>query len=887
VRSVIAVISLGFDPLLALGPLTLRWQTIGVNVALLIALAVAATLAPSRERLMLILVGIVPGAVVGGRIVHVLDYLGAYSANPLSIVDPRVGSLSLLGAVLGGTLSAIYVCRLLNVAARTWAAVAAVPLLIALGGGKLAQLLGGAGQGTPFDGPWAVAFVGDGPWVSLAPTVPSHPSQVYEGLWLLIGIAVLLAVTRSRALPDGALFVGALAWFLVGRFLVGFTWRDPAEIGPLNMEQFISLVALAAGGSYVWLRRDRLLRVVATAMTVVVLVGCGSSTSPVIPSFTPQPAQTPTATSPLQPTSTPGPIPTTGPPDPGKPTPTTSSQPVDSTIDSLIASMTVDQKIGQLFMVSFYGASASVPTSAQVTQNRPLIGADNIAAAIAQYHLGGVIYFRWAGNLVSASQIATLSNSIQQASSESVTGVPMLIATDQEGGTIVRLPPPATGYPGNMAIGATGSTDYARSTGREMGQELRAVGINDVLAPVGDVNVNPANPVIGLRSFGADPSSVSSLTAAMIAGFQTDAGVGATVKHFPGHGDTSIDSHTALPLITHSMAKWTSLDNPPFAAAVAAGVDSVMVGHLAFPALDASGTPASLSSTVVTGILRGQMGFGGVVITDSLQMGALRNTYGDAGIAVKAILAGDDILLMPQSLPVAWNAVKAAVQSGQISQARLDASVRRILSLKKSLGLFGASPVNPSTAAAAWGTSAHRTLEAREAQAAVTLVANDDAGLPLNGASDGPYLVVGPTAATVSKVLTTIQGRGLVVGGVVTGISPTAAAIQNAKTHAPHYGTVIVLTDDADASTGQQALVDGLKSVSTRLVTAAIGRPYDQAYYGASVNLCLYSASAASLSALVATIFGDVAPTGHLPVAITDPSVPGKVIYPLGYGLSY
>jgi beta-N-acetylhexosaminidase len=549
--------------------------------------------------------------------------------------------------------------------------------------------------------------------------------------------------------------------------------------------------------------------------------------------------------------------------------------------------MTTDEKIGQLFMVSFYGDVANETNASQVNSNQQLIGAPNIAQAIAQYHLGGVIYFTWAGNLNNAAQIAKLSNQIQAIGAAQSPAVPLFISTDQEGGSIVRLPSPATPFPGNMALGATDQVSLARSTGNAIGQEVRAVGINQILAPVGDVNVNPANPIIGLRSFGADPTAVASMTAAMVRGFQNDAGIGATVKHFPGHGDTNVDSHTQLPIINHTAAQWASTDQPPFSAAIGAGVDMVMVGHLAFPALDSTRTPASLSSTIVTNVLRGQMSFGGVVITDSLQMGALTNTYGDDRIPVMAIQAGDDILLMPPSLPVAWNAVKAAVTSGQISMAELNASVRRILTLKMKLGMFAVAPVSVTSAASGLGTSAHKQIEQNDAEASVTLVANDGQVLPLNGPSAGSYLVVGPTAASVSQLVGAIGGRGWIVGGVVTGVSPTAAAIQNAVTHAGHYGTVIVLTLNADVDTAQQSLVGALKSASPREVTVSIGRPYDEAYYHAAVNICLYSDSTASLDALVRVLFGEIAPTGHLPVAIPDPAHPTTTLYPIGFGLGY
>ena len=256
-----AVIELSFEPLLQLGQLVIRWQTIATTVALLVALGlcgwrVSRHGALRMDDLLLILVGIVPGAVVGGRLVHVLAFLDAYLARPMAVVDPRVGSLSLLGAVLGGIGGALYVTRLLRAPARAWADIAALPLLLALGLGKVAQLFGGSGQGAPFDGPWAIAFTGAGPWVSANAELPSHPAQLYEALWLLLPVPFVALRGYARRLwwrirrrtpPDvysGRAFVAVLAWFLAGRVLVGFAWRDAGLIGPFNAEQLLALAAL-------------------------------------------------------------------------------------------------------------------------------------------------------------------------------------------------------------------------------------------------------------------------------------------------------------------------------------------------------------------------------------------------------------------------------------------------------------------------------------------------------------------------------------------------------------------------------------------------------------------------------------------------------------------
>ncbi len=278
-----AVIVLDFDPLLRLGQLAFPWQAVGVAVALLVGLALAArgrshttAARPARQPLGrprfppaprltprgeviealplrlddmgYIVLASVPGAVIGGRLVHGIAFWQAYSAAPERLLDPGVGTLSLLGAVLGGALSGASMAHLLAAPVRRWADAAAVPLLTALGLGKLAQLLGGSGQGAPFNGPWAVAFAGEGQWVSASPELPSHPAQLYEGAWLLLGAVLVLSLAssvRDRPARSGSLFVVALATFLLGRLVVGLTWRDEPLIGPLNAEQLLALAALA------------------------------------------------------------------------------------------------------------------------------------------------------------------------------------------------------------------------------------------------------------------------------------------------------------------------------------------------------------------------------------------------------------------------------------------------------------------------------------------------------------------------------------------------------------------------------------------------------------------------------------------------------------------
>ena len=247
-----AVIELRFDPFMRMDGVTVEWRSVALTLVILAALGLFIMAArrirlASLEDLVYVVLGTVPGAVVGGRIVHALSYPDVYLAEPGALLDLGRGSLSLLGAVLGGTVSAAYICRLLDGSVKRWADAAIVPLLLAIGLGKLVELLGGGGQGASFDGPWSVALTGDGPWRSAAAAVPAHPSQVYEGLWTLAGIPLLAWWARrdaSFAARAGGPFAAALGWWLGGRFLSGFTWRDDRLVGPLVVDQALALVVL-------------------------------------------------------------------------------------------------------------------------------------------------------------------------------------------------------------------------------------------------------------------------------------------------------------------------------------------------------------------------------------------------------------------------------------------------------------------------------------------------------------------------------------------------------------------------------------------------------------------------------------------------------------------
>ncbi|MEW9547119.1 beta-N-acetylhexosaminidase [Nonomuraea sp. NPDC050783] len=402
-----------------------------------------------------------------------------------------------------------------------------------------------------------------------------------------------------------------------------------------------------------------------------------------------------------------GATPTGGKAAPPAPTPDSSPSQVDPVARAL-AGLSVEEKVGQLFMPVLYGTTAGSSSG----ENQARYGAPTPAKVIARYHLGGVILFP--ANVKSTSQVVGLTNGLQRASKK----VPLLIGTDQENGLVARMSALMTDLPGAAAIGATKDPALARAVARATGEELRALGVNLDFAPVADVNVNPKNPVIGRRAYGDDPRRVSTMVAAAVKGF-ADAGVAATAKHFPGHGDTSVDSHTGLPVIKHTRAQWERIDAPPFKAAIGAGVDAVMSAHIVFPKLDPSGDPATLSKPILTGLLRQKLGFDGVISTDALNMAGVRQKYDDGEIAVRAVLAGADLLLMPNDLPKAYRAVLSAVKSGRISGKRLDQSVTRLLRLKHARGfLTGAPAASAAKAAGVLRSAEHRKLAARVESAA-------------------------------------------------------------------------------------------------------------------------------------------------------------------------
>ena len=567
----------------------------------------------------------------------------------------------------------------------------------------------------------------------------------------------------------------------------------------------------------------------------------------------------------------------------------------DTGLRALISGMTLEEKVGQLFVMRVYGHSATAPDQADIDANLKEIGVRTAAELIARYRVGGIIYFAWAHNTRDPHQIAALSNGIQQASLAQPRGLPVLISTDQEHGIVARVGKPATLLPGAMALGAGGARADARTAGRIAGTELRALGIRQDYAPVADVNVNPANPVIGVRSFGAGPDAVAELVAAQVKGYQ-GAGVAATAKHFPGHGDTAVDSHFGFPVITHSRELWETLDAMPFRAAIRAGIDSIMTAHIMVPALDGSGDPATLSPTILTGILRGELGYDGLVVTDSLGMEGVRTKYGDDRVPVLALKAGVDQLLNPPSLDIAWNAVLKAVRGGELTEARLDESILRVLRLKSKLGLLKNPYVTDAGVDRAVGTAAHLRSADRIAERTTTLLVNKDGLLPLSRRRSPKVLVVGADPASPSGsdgppttvLAAALTELGFSATALSTGTAPTAAVIARAVTAAADADAVVVATYNVSATSSQKTLVAQLLATGVPVIALAIRNPYDVAQLpDAPACLAAYSWTDVELRAAARVIAGRARPRGELPVPVQRADDPKRVLYPIGYGLRY
>ncbi len=566
----------------------------------------------------------------------------------------------------------------------------------------------------------------------------------------------------------------------------------------------------------------------------------------------------------------------------------------DKWAQKTLRKMPLEDKIGQLLMVRANTAFYNVA-------NPDFI---QLREAILRYHIGSVLLTVPAeGSMVYKNQpyeAAMFTNQLQR---ESL--LPLLFAADFERGLAMRFYG-TTGFPHAMAFAATGKPAYVGDFARVVAQESRAIGVQWDFFPVADVNSMPSNPIINTRAFGEDPAQVSDLVSAFL-GPARDHGLLTTAKHFPGHGDTSTDSHTGASRIAADRTHLESVELAPFRAAIAAGVDSVMVAHVTVPALDPDPTRvATTSRPIVTGLLKNQLGFQGLVVTDAMDMNAVTRLYPPGRAAVEAVKAGNDVIVVPADLEASFNALLEAVRSGEIASAQIDASVLKVLHAKASLGLHKARLVDISQLATVVARPENLGLAQRIADEAVTLVRDNGRLLPLKamgGTSRSPYayhvaaqagdrllvvvfsddvraesgrafehqlrarvpeanfVFVDPrsAAAFVPQVLDSARRAQAVVAAVL--LTPTAGKM--ARVQGAFANTVSL--DDATAAL-MRSLIE---EAASKLILVSLGNPYlASGFPGVENYLCAFSDAPVSEVSAVKALFGEIAIHGRLPVTI-------------------
>lgn len=553
-------------------------------------------------------------------------------------------------------------------------------------------------------------------------------------------------------------------------------------------------------------------------------------------------------------------------------------------IKKAIKSMTVKEKVGQMLMPDFRNWKGQPVTEMN----------DEIRELVKKYHLGGVILFR--ENVVTTEQTVRLVDEYKKANED----YGLLVSIDQEGGIVTRLQS-GTDFPGNMALGATRSTEMAESVGHAIGSELHSLGINMNLAPVLDVNNNPDNPVIGVRSFGEEPQLVANLGTAYTKGLQ-NSGMAATAKHFPGHGDTAVDSHLGLPSVPHEKERLLEVELYPFQQAMDEGIDAIMTAHVTFPKIDPTtviskkdGTeinlPATLSYEVLTNLVRKEMGFKGVISTDALNMNAIVDHFGPVDAVIRAVNAGTDIVLMPVGLEEVANGLYEAVDNGEITEKRLNQSVERLLTLKANRGIYkqiNETPVEEKIEHAenVVGNQEHKALENEVARKSITLVKNDSL-LPVDKNEVKSVVVIGNTY--IENLKQALAAHHSSVELIKADKPLNAEQLQKLKdADLVVLGTYTSTVSGRLPSSPQMQMVNQVIDTAPGK-TAAVGirNPYDiMAFPEVSAYLAQYSFRDASFRAAAETIFGMNDPSGKLPVTIYEEGLE-QILYPFGHGESY
>jgi len=519
----------------------------------------------------------------------------------------------------------------------------------------------------------------------------------------------------------------------------------------------------------------------------------------------------------------------------------------------------IEHLIGQKLLFAFHGKETPSP---------------EIIEAFQKYHPSGISYFR-SLNIGTPSQVRELTNALQRLARD--LDLPrLLIATDQEGGQLMAVGD-GTPLPGNMALGATRSAELARKAGEVLGREMSALGINVNYAPCADVNINPQNPVVGARSFGEDPHLVAELTAAMIEGIQSQ-GVAATVKHFPGHGDTASDTHHGLGTVPHSLERLRAVELPPFIAAFKADAKMVMTAHLGITSLDgASPPPATLSPNIINGLLRRDFGYDGVVVTDAMDMKAIRQGEALREESVRAVKAGADLLLNtsdPQDQTRAFEGLMEGFKSGQLTLGELEASAARISRLKQWIAENSASHD-----LAVIRSAEHMRVAQEIAEKSITLVRDREKYLPLKLESDQRIAVIVPQPKDLTPADTSSYIQPKLAGSIrdyhartdefVIPYSPTEAESASVLGRVREYDVIVVGTINAYAEEKQAGFARALLNLGKPTIVIAMRLPYDLAAFPqVSAYVAAYGIMEPSMRAVAKALFGRIQMTGRLPVSI-------------------
>lgn len=548
-------------------------------------------------------------------------------------------------------------------------------------------------------------------------------------------------------------------------------------------------------------------------------------------------------------------------------------------LESTLANMSLDEKVGQVLFTTYHGSFTPTDAPAYADMMHDL----------EKLHVGGFINITQSSPLgivkSQAYPTAVLSNQLQSKSK-----LPLLIGADFERGTAMRLDE-GTSFPTAMALAAAGNPKDAYTMGKVTALEARAVGIHWIYAPDSDVNNNPDNPIINTRSFGEDPQKVAQYVTQFVRGVQENGGL-ATAKHFPGHGDTSADSHVDLPVIRADRARLDSLELVPFRAAIAAGADTIMTGHLSIRALEPDpNTPATLSSNILTGLLRNELHYQGLVVTDAMDMGGITVRYAPGEAAVRAFSAGADALLMPPVPDAAYDALKAAVKSGRISRQRLDESVRRILQAKAQLGLYKSRLVDLNALNKNFGKVEWQRQAQEISDRGVTLLRDTAHRLPLDETKPARVLLVAlyadPEPYPGEDLERELRSR---VDSLVTLRADTRfVKADNLKLPSPDSYDLALLAffvrvsdrkGNVDIPAEQAAFADKVYKNGKPVVTLGFGSPYLVEHFPqAETWLATFGISDVAQISVARALFGQIPVHGHLPVTV--PGVDMKA----GFGL--